>query len=220
MPTLSCSSRSPRQVPGWARFASGDSRVTRIRLAGLSTGNLTELASALRLGVLSQRGASQLAAHTGGNALYCPAVLGQHAPVSAIVSVARLPDAWNEVDAAVAAGLLTDGGPALELAFAHPLYRAAIYADLSPASRRELHARAGEVVARVAGLAHRAAAPGGPAAEALRPPCQHVPAPVPARCAAQPARRHRRSHLRHHRCSSAYSRTIRFSTEACSCLES
>ena len=47
MPTLSCSSRSPRQVPGWARFASGDSRVTRIRLAGLSPGNLTELASQL-----------------------------------------------------------------------------------------------------------------------------------------------------------------------------
>ena len=143
--------------PGWARFVGGDSRVTRIRLGGLSPGDLTELASALGLGVLSQRGASRLAAHTEGNALYCRAlleeigvarlsaaggrglpaprelsavilarvaalpaaaqsllaaasVLGQHAPVSAIVSVARLPDARNEVDAAVAAGLLTEGG--------------------------------------------------------------------------------------------------------------
>ena len=195
--------------PGWARFVGGDSRVTRIRLGGLSPGDLTELASALGLGVLSQRGASRLAAHTEGNALYCRAlldeigiaglsaagdrglpaprelsavilarvaalpaatqsfmaaasVLGQHAPVSAIASVARLPDAENEVDAAVAAGLLADGASTLELAFSHPLYRAAIYADLSPARRRELHARAAEVVAGRARLAHQAAAALGP----------------------------------------------------------
>src|SRR6202046_5122733 len=42
--------------PGWARFAGGDSRVTRIRLGGLSPADLTELAAALGLGVLSQRG--------------------------------------------------------------------------------------------------------------------------------------------------------------------
>ena len=195
--------------PGWARFAGGDSRVTRIRLGGLSPADLTELAAALGLGVLSQHGASRLAAHTEGNALYCRAlleeigiaglgaagerglpaprelsavilarvaalpvtvqsflaaasVLGRRAPMSAIASVARLPDAQDEVDAAVAAGLLTEGASALELAFTHPLYRAAIYADLSPASRRELHARAAEVVVGRARLAHRAAASLGP----------------------------------------------------------
>jgi DNA-binding CsgD family transcriptional regulator len=195
--------------PGWARFAGGDSRVTRVRLGGLSPGDLTELASALGLGVLSQRGASRLVAHTQGNALYCRAlldemglsalgaagdrglpaprelsaviltrvaslpattqsflaaasVLGQHAPISAIVPVARLPDARSEVDAAVAAGLLTEAASALELVFTHPLYRAAIYADLSPASRRELHARAAQVVTGRARLAHRAAAALGP----------------------------------------------------------
>jgi len=195
--------------PGWARFLSGDSRVTRIRLGGLSTGDLTELASALGLGVLSARGASRLRAHTEGNALYCRAlldeigiaglsaagdrglpaprdlsavilarvaslptsaqsflaaasVLGQHAPMAAIASVARLPDARSEVDAAVAAGLLTEGASAPELTFAHPLYRAAIYADLSPTSRRELHGRAAETVAGRARLAHRAAAALGP----------------------------------------------------------
>src|ERR1700677_4618777 len=195
--------------PGWARFAGGDSRVTRVRLGGLSPGDLTELASALGLGVLSQRGASRLVAHTQGNALYCRAlldemglsalgaagdrglpaprelsaviltrvaslpattqsflaaasVLGQHAPISAIVSVARLPDARSEVDAAVAAGLLTEAASALELVFTHPLYRAAIYADLSPASRRELHARAAQVVTGRARLGHRAAAALGP----------------------------------------------------------
>ena len=198
-----------RLDPGWARFAGGDSRVTRIRLGGLTTGDLTELAGALGLGVLSQRGASRLAAHTGGNALYCLAlldeigiaalstagdrglpaprelsavilarvaalspatrsflaaasVLGQHAPIAAIVSVARLPDARSEVDAAVAAGLLTEADSALELAFTHPLFRAAIYGDLSPASRRELHARAAEMVAGRGRLAHLVAAALGP----------------------------------------------------------
>ena len=60
--------------PGWARFVGGDSRVTRIRLGGLSPGDLVELAAGLGLGVLSQRGASRLAAHTEGNALYCRAL--------------------------------------------------------------------------------------------------------------------------------------------------
>jgi DNA-binding CsgD family transcriptional regulator/predicted ATPase len=198
--------------PGWARFAAGDSRVTRLRLGGLRPDDLTDLASALGLGVLSQRGASGLAAHTEGNALHCRAlldeigvtalnslsaagdrglpaprelsavilarvaalpaaaqsflaaasVLGQHAPIPAIASVAGSPDPENEVDAAVAAGLLTEGASTLELVFSHPLYRAAIYADLSPASRRELHARAAQVVTGWAQLAHRAAAALGP----------------------------------------------------------
>src|SRR5271154_5785188 len=155
--------------PGWARFVGGDSRVTRICLGGFSPGDLTELASALGLGVLSQRGASRLAAHTEGNALYCralleeigvarlsaaearglpaprelsavilarvaslpsavqsflaaAAVLGQHAPLPAIMSVALLTEARDVVDAAVAAGLLTEGASALDLAFTHPLY--------------------------------------------------------------------------------------------------
>jgi DNA-binding CsgD family transcriptional regulator len=194
--------------PGWARFVGGDSRVTRIRLGGLSSGDLAELASALGLGALSQRGASRLADHTEGNALYCRAlldeigvvglsagegglpaprelsavilarvaalpaatqtflaaasVLGQHAPVSTIVSVARLPDVHNEVDAAVAAGLLSEGAVAAELTFTHPLYRAAIYADLSPTSRRDLHGRAAELVAGRARLVHLVAASLGP----------------------------------------------------------
>ena len=194
---------------GWARFMGGDARVTRIRLGGLSPDDVTELARALGLGVLSQRGASRLVAHTEGNALYCRAlleeigiaglsaagerglpaprdlsavilarvaalpvttqsflaaasVLGQHAPIAAIVSVAQLPDARDDVDAAVAAGLLTEGASDPELAFAHPLYRAAIYADLSPTSRRELHARAAATVAGRTRLAHRAAASVGP----------------------------------------------------------
>ena len=189
--------------PGWARFVAGDSRVTRLRLPGLISGDLIDLASALGLGVLSERGASRLAAHTQGNALYCralldeigvaglstgvglpaprelsavilarmaalpaktqaflsaAAVLGQHAPTSVIMAVAGVPDARSEVDAAVAAGLLSDSAFVAELSFTHPLYRAAIYADLSPANRRELHRRAAKIVAGRAGLEHRVAA--------------------------------------------------------------
>ena len=200
--------------PGWARFISGDARVTRIRLGGLSATDLTELASALGLGTLSQRGATRLAAHTEGNALYCRAlldeigiaglngednalpaprelsavilsrvaglpvtaqaflaaasVLGHHAPASTIALVAQLPDAQEAVDAALAPGLLRESALASELTFAHPLYRAAIYADLSPASRRGLHARAAEFVTGRAGLTHRLAASVGPDEELAR----------------------------------------------------
>jgi DNA-binding CsgD family transcriptional regulator/tetratricopeptide (TPR) repeat protein len=200
--------------PGWARFISGDARVTRIRLDGLCAQDITELASALGRGALSRRGATRLAAHTEGNALYCRAlldeigiaglngednalpaprelsavilsrvaglpataqaflaaasVLGHHAPASTIAAVAQLSDAREAVDAAVAAGLLRESALASELTFSHPLYRAAIYADLSPTTRRGLHARAAEFVTGSAGLTHRAAASVGPDEELAR----------------------------------------------------
>jgi DNA-binding CsgD family transcriptional regulator len=94
--------------------------------------------------------------------LAAASVLGQHAPASTIASVAQLPDAQDAVDAAVAAGFLSESALASELTFTHPLYRAAVYADLSPTSRRGLHARAAELVAGRAGLAHRVAASVGP----------------------------------------------------------
>ena len=63
--------------PGWARFLGGDARVTQIHLGGFSSSDLTEFARALGLGSLTQRGASRLAAHTKGNALYCRALLDE-----------------------------------------------------------------------------------------------------------------------------------------------
>ena len=93
--------------------------------------------------------------------LAAAAVLGQHAPMSTVMALAELPDARHEVDAAVAAGLVTEG-VASELTFVHPLYRAAIYGDLSPTRRRALHARAAELVAGRARLVHRVAASLGP----------------------------------------------------------
>ena len=193
--------------PGWARFAAGDGRVTRIHLGGLSPDDVIELASALGQGTLSRRGASRLVAHTEGNPLYCRAlleeigvarlnagedglpaprelsgliltrvaalsvstqefvaaasVLGQHAPLSTIAAVAQLPYAQDEMDESVAAGLLSEGRVS-ELSFTHPLYRAAIYADLSPTNRRRLHARAAELATGRPRLAHRVAASVGP----------------------------------------------------------
>jgi DNA-binding CsgD family transcriptional regulator len=193
--------------PGWARFLGGDSRVTRIQLGGLNPIDLTALAGALGLGSLTPRGASRLAAHTRGNALYCRAlldeigvtvlnegdgalpaprnlsevilarvaalssaaqsflaaasVMGQHSPVSMISTVAELPHARDAVDTAVESGLMREGVVASELSFSHPLYRAAIYADLGPTHRRMLHARAAELVVGRARLAHRIAASAG-----------------------------------------------------------
>jgi DNA-binding CsgD family transcriptional regulator/tetratricopeptide (TPR) repeat protein len=195
--------------PGWARFVSGDPRVTQIRLGGLSAGDLTELAGRLGLGSLSSQGASRLVAHTGGNALYCRAlldeigvaalsrageddlpaprelsavilarvaalpattqaflgaasVLGQRGLLSAIAAVAQLADIEQDIDQAVTAGLLVEGPLLSELSFAHPLYRAAIYSDLPPTRRRELHARAAALGAGRARLAHLVAASLGP----------------------------------------------------------
>ena len=193
--------------PGWARFLGGDARVTQIHLGGFSSSDLTEFARALGLGSLTQRGASRLAAHTKGNALYCRAlldeigvaalnegdgglpaprelsavilarvaalpsaaqsflgaasVLGQHAPASMIATVAELPQVLDAADAAVEAGLMSEGVVASELSFTHPLYRAAIYADLSLTHRRMLHARAADLVEGHARLAHRIAASAG-----------------------------------------------------------
>jgi DNA-binding CsgD family transcriptional regulator/tetratricopeptide (TPR) repeat protein len=60
---------------GWSRFASGDHRVTRLRLAGLSAGDLAAMARKLGVGDLSGRAVAQLLDHTGGNSLHCRALL-------------------------------------------------------------------------------------------------------------------------------------------------
>jgi hypothetical protein len=93
--------------------------------------------------------------------LAAASVLGQHASLSTIAAVAELHDAREEVDAAVGVGLLSEGLVS-ELSFTHPLFRAAIYSDLSPTNRRGLHARAGALVSGRQRLAHRVAASIGP----------------------------------------------------------
>lgn len=190
--------------PGWVRFMGGDPRATRMRLEGLAADDISQMASALGLGVLTRSGAARLVAHTGGNALYCralldeigvvglstdlgglpaprqlsgvvlsrvaslststqnflaaAAVLGQHSPPGTIASVAGLPDGRREIEESVQSGLMTDGATSPELSFTHPLYRAAIYGDLSPTTRRTLHERAAQFTAGRTGLSHRISA--------------------------------------------------------------
>ena len=90
--------------------------------------------------------------------LAAASVLGQHAATSMIATVAELADPNDAIDEAVASGLMSEVVVASELSFTHPLYRAAIYGDLSPARRQMLHARAAECVAGQARLVHRIAA--------------------------------------------------------------
>ena len=94
--------------------------------------------------------------------LAAAAVLGQHAPALMTTAVAGLPAAGPEMDTVIAARLMREGAAPGEMAFDHPLYRAAVYADLSPTRRRELHARAAAHVPGRAGLVHRVAATLGP----------------------------------------------------------
>ena len=202
--TIVCARVGELTDPGWVRFVGGDDRVTRIRLGGLVPEDLIELASALKLGTLSRRGATRLAEHTGGNALYCralleeigvaglegehvtlpaprqlsgvvlarvaslsvptqsflaaAAVLGQHTRGATIAKVAEIVAPQNQIEESIAAGLLRELPITSELAFAHPLYQAAIYGDLSPNARRTLHLNAANFTVGTSQLAHRAAA--------------------------------------------------------------
>ena len=60
---------------GWLRFLAGDHRASRVRLGGLGPGDVVELGRALGAGELSRRAAGRLLEYTGGNPLYCRAVL-------------------------------------------------------------------------------------------------------------------------------------------------
>jgi DNA-binding CsgD family transcriptional regulator len=65
---------------GWSRFAGGDDRATRVRLAGLSAEELAAMARALGAGDLPGWAVAQLLAHTGGNSLHCRALLEELGP--------------------------------------------------------------------------------------------------------------------------------------------
>ncbi|MFL6027913.1 MAG: AAA family ATPase [Friedmanniella sp.] len=95
------------------------------------------------------------------------AVLGPHCALSDAVRVAEVADPVAALDEAVRAGLLVTGssGRAQDVAFPHLLLRGAVYADLAPARRHALHARAAVVLGGAPALAHRVAAAVGPDAE-------------------------------------------------------
>ncbi|HEX2272909.1 MAG TPA: AAA family ATPase [Acidimicrobiales bacterium] len=89
------------------------------------------------------------------------AVLGLRCPLGVAARVGGVDDPLAAAEAAAAAGLVepTVGLTAAEIAFTHPLVRAAVYGDLALTRRAALHARAAEVVDDPgAALRHRVAA--------------------------------------------------------------
>jgi predicted ATPase len=175
---------------GWERFIAGDDRVVRLRLVGFGRNDLRALGVAMGVGALPEGVVTSLLEHTGGNPLYCRAlleelsveellrsadqplpvpralaalllsrlsrlsdparelvlaasVLGRRAPLPAAAQLAGLPDPSDALTEAISVGLLVEHMTPLgrELSFVHPLVQRAVYDDLSPARRRDLHQR-------------------------------------------------------------------------------
>jgi DNA-binding CsgD family transcriptional regulator/predicted negative regulator of RcsB-dependent stress response len=201
---------------GWRRLLDGDERATRLRLQGLASADLSELARATCGRPLSRRAADRLLGQTGGHPLYVRSLLEQlplatiersegpwPAPADLasalsarlascsqgaqdlvamaavlgrpcrVTELARLsaepagsssPGFASALEEALSAGLLVEvpGTAGAEVEFSHVLVRSAVYHDLSPGRRRQLHARAGAIVSGEAGLRHRVAAAVGP----------------------------------------------------------
>jgi DNA-binding CsgD family transcriptional regulator len=88
------------------------------------------------------------------------AVINQRTSLLVAARVGSISDPWPALDSL----LLTEFVDSEEtdrqrgLALAHPLYRAAIYTDLAPSRRQQLHRAAAEVLGGRVALAHRVAA--------------------------------------------------------------
>ena len=87
------------------------------------------------------------------------AVLNHGAPLQVVARVGGVAEPSRALDSLVSTGFVTwqagDGQGLLD--FSHPIYRAAVYRDLAPSRRQELHRAAAEVTGAQA-LAHRVAA--------------------------------------------------------------
>ena len=88
------------------------------------------------------------------------AVMNQRIPLPVAAAVAGIGQPAQALDALLGTGFVTwqPDGEVPSLHYAHPLYRAAVYADLAPTRRQELHRRAADLVGGEAALAHRVAA--------------------------------------------------------------
>jgi len=88
------------------------------------------------------------------------AVVNQRVTLPVAAAVAGIEQPARTLDELVGTGFFTwqPDGQLPYLQYAHPLYRAAVYADLAPARRQELHRRAADLVGGEAALAHRVAA--------------------------------------------------------------
>jgi DNA-binding CsgD family transcriptional regulator len=90
-------------------------------------------------------------------------VLGVRCRLHQAAALAKLDDPLPALEQAIAAGLLVEQPGSLTVGFLHPLVHAAIYQQLGPARRAELHTRAaGLVDEEPARLRHRVRAASGP----------------------------------------------------------
>jgi ATP/maltotriose-dependent transcriptional regulator MalT len=92
------------------------------------------------------------------------AVLGERCPLALAGSLAGVRAPGEALGEALAARLLAENHDegVRQVQFPHPLVRAAVYADLSPARRAALHLSAARLTAGTVALAHRVAAAAGP----------------------------------------------------------
>lgn len=91
------------------------------------------------------------------------AVLGVRTPLATVATVAGVEDPTDALEPLLATELVrwtpsTEGTP---IEFVHPLYRSAVYEDLAPRRRRDLHVASAEVTRWGPSWAHRVAAADG-----------------------------------------------------------
>jgi DNA-binding CsgD family transcriptional regulator len=90
-------------------------------------------------------------------------VVGEAVPLPVAGRIARVDHPAQALEALLGTGFVTwwPGEASTPAGFAHPLYRAALYADLAPTRRRELHQAAAESLDAASALRHRVAAAEG-----------------------------------------------------------
>jgi len=90
------------------------------------------------------------------------AVVGRAAPLPLVGAIAGVADPTTALESLLTTGFVSwRPGTDAELRFTHPLYRAALVADLSPTRSRALHRAAAGVLGGREALAHRVAAADG-----------------------------------------------------------
>jgi len=154
---------SPQAAQRLCRHAGGHPLYVRTLLSELTPEQLTAadgelpaprslaLATVARLAVLPPDARALAAAL---------AVINRRIPLPAAAAVAGTGQPAQALDALLGTGFVSwqPDAQVPSLQYAHPLYRAAVYADLAPTRRQELHRRAADLTSGEAALAHRVAA--------------------------------------------------------------
>ena len=153
---------SPRDAERLHRHTAGHALYIRTLLAELTPEQLATPDRALpaprSLASTTIRRLLELPAD--GQLLGCAlAVLNTRTPLDLAARVAGVNEPAAALEALLATGFVTwspsEAGTPIE--FVHPLYRTAIYDDLPPTRRRDLHRAAGVALGETAGIAHRVA---------------------------------------------------------------